>query len=261
MNASVRWRCAESHAWGAVNRPFMWDVARSLIMGASTRSIVRASFLCALIVMNTAAQSGSPNGPQPQSTSVDLGELYDPHPVHFVKKFAGEEYRIWTSPFRRSSYQSHALTNRKTLINRFNSGSPVSISAAHGSFASGASCGRMFSRARAAGLAPIRFPQEIASRENRATIRPSVTLRRGIARPVDAEHVKRYRLAVDLLQRHASIMETRYNPAPSRFGCWWKPKACRTCLLLGSLRAYRCTLPSLLGRNVYCALALLIPSN
>ncbi len=81
-----------------------------VIMGVSARSIVRVSLLCALIVTNTPAQTGSPNGQQPQPASLDRGELYDPHPAHFVRKFAAEEYRIWTSPFRSSSYQGHALT-------------------------------------------------------------------------------------------------------------------------------------------------------
>jgi membrane-associated phospholipid phosphatase len=93
-----------------VNRLFMWDFAKWLMMGVPTRNIVRVSLLCALIVANATAQGGSSNGSQAQSTSFELGELYDPHPVVFAKKFAREEYRIWTSPFRRSSYQSHALT-------------------------------------------------------------------------------------------------------------------------------------------------------
>jgi membrane-associated phospholipid phosphatase len=82
----------------------MWDVAKWRMMGV--RSIVRVGFLCAWTVTHAAAQGG----PAPQSPPFEKGELYDAHPIHFVRKFAHEEYRIWTSPFRRSSYESHALT-------------------------------------------------------------------------------------------------------------------------------------------------------
>ena len=57
-----------------------------------------------------AAGQGGTGTPQPQSASTDLGELYDLHPAPFIRKFAREEYAIWTSPFRKSSYQSHVLT-------------------------------------------------------------------------------------------------------------------------------------------------------
>jgi len=44
-----------------------------------------------------------------QTLQTERGELYDFHPKAFVKKFGHEEYRIWTSPFRASSYDTHTV--------------------------------------------------------------------------------------------------------------------------------------------------------
>jgi membrane-associated phospholipid phosphatase len=63
-----------------------------------------------LFITLAAAQtmpSGSPSDAQP--AQYERGELFNPHPVRFIRKFAKEEYRIWTSPFRTSNYDSHAI--------------------------------------------------------------------------------------------------------------------------------------------------------
>src|SRR6266540_1622940 len=49
-----------------------------------------------------------------QPAQAEPSELFDPHPRRFFRKFATEEYRIWTSPFRPSSYDSHTV--KKYLI-------------------------------------------------------------------------------------------------------------------------------------------------
>jgi len=64
-----------------------------------------------LFITSAAAQTTPlgtpPSGAQPAQH--EPGELFNPHPVRFVRKFAKEEYRIWTSPFRPSNYDSHAI--------------------------------------------------------------------------------------------------------------------------------------------------------
>jgi hypothetical protein len=66
--------------------------------------------LSSLILASAAAQGGSSAPLPPSSSPTQLGELYNPHPGHFIRQFAKEEYRIWTSPFRRYTYESHAMT-------------------------------------------------------------------------------------------------------------------------------------------------------
>jgi membrane-associated phospholipid phosphatase len=39
----------------------------------------------------------------------ERGELFDPHAKRLLLGFGREQYRIWTSPFRFSSYDSHAV--------------------------------------------------------------------------------------------------------------------------------------------------------
>jgi len=65
-----------------------------------------ASFVLLIVFVGpAAAQVASPYEP---------GELFNPHPKHFLRKFGREQYRIWTSPFRASSYDAHSF--RKYVI-------------------------------------------------------------------------------------------------------------------------------------------------
>ena len=57
-----------------------------------------------MLVLPAAAQVS----PAPAAATAP-GELFDLHPKRSIKAFAKEEYRIWTSPFRRSSYDSHTV--------------------------------------------------------------------------------------------------------------------------------------------------------
>src|SRR5882724_6209806 len=68
--------------------------------------------ISALLVFSAAAQVSDGPGAQPagvQHGQTKPSELFDPHPRRFFRKFATEEYRIWTSPFRHSSYDSHTI--------------------------------------------------------------------------------------------------------------------------------------------------------
>ncbi len=70
-----------------------------------------------LLTVSAAAQVSHCPGAQPagvQPAQTEPSELFDPHPRPFFRKFATEEYRIWTSPFRPSSYDSHTV--KKYLI-------------------------------------------------------------------------------------------------------------------------------------------------
>ena len=65
----------------------------------------------AFMILPIAAQDSTPN-PQPvplKASQTTPGELIGLHPVQGIKGFAHEEYRIWTSPFRGSSYDSHSI--------------------------------------------------------------------------------------------------------------------------------------------------------
>jgi membrane-associated phospholipid phosphatase len=65
-----------------------------------------------LLTVSAAAQVNHRPGVQPagvQPAQAEPSELSDPHPRRFFRKFATEEYRIWTSPFRPSSYDSHTV--------------------------------------------------------------------------------------------------------------------------------------------------------
>jgi hypothetical protein len=75
--------------------------------------IITSTFL----TVSAAAQVNDRPGVQPagaQPAQAEPSELSDPHPRRFFRKFATEEYRIWTSPFRPSSYDSHTV--KKYLI-------------------------------------------------------------------------------------------------------------------------------------------------
>src|SRR3954447_2252174 len=67
--------------------------------------------VAALTILPVAAQDSTSNAqPGAQKASQTApGELVDLHPVQSLKGFAHEEYRIWTSPFRRSSYDAHSV--------------------------------------------------------------------------------------------------------------------------------------------------------
>ena len=67
--------------------------------------------VAALMISPVAAQDSTSNvqpGAQKASQTAP-GELVDLHPVQSLKSFAHEEYRIWTSPFRLSSYDAHSV--------------------------------------------------------------------------------------------------------------------------------------------------------
>jgi membrane-associated phospholipid phosphatase len=66
----------------------------------------------AVMISPLAAQappSGGQGGPLKPAAQTAPGELFDLHPQRSLKSFAHEEYRIWTSPFRRSSYDAHSV--------------------------------------------------------------------------------------------------------------------------------------------------------
>src|SRR4051812_47325677 len=67
--------------------------------------------VAALMILPVAAQDSTSNvqpGAQPAAHTAP-GELIDLHPMRSLKSFAHEEYRIWTSPFRLSSYDAHSV--------------------------------------------------------------------------------------------------------------------------------------------------------
>lgn len=67
--------------------------------------------ISALLVFSAAAQVSNTPAAQPAGVPLvqtEPSELFHPHPRSF-RKFAMEEYRIWTSPFRPSSYDSHMV--------------------------------------------------------------------------------------------------------------------------------------------------------
>src|SRR5687767_5879830 len=85
---------------------------RMILFKASAWTVIST-----LSVLSAAAQVNNPPTAQPagvQTAQPDRGELFDPHPRRFFRKFALEEFRIWTSPFRPSSYDSHIV--KKYLI-------------------------------------------------------------------------------------------------------------------------------------------------
>lgn len=64
-----------------------------------------------LLIWPTGAQQ-IPSGGQSGAASASQtapGELFALNPRRSLKSFAHEEYRIWTSPFRRSSYDAHSV--------------------------------------------------------------------------------------------------------------------------------------------------------
>src|SRR4051794_28095942 len=66
----------------------------------------------ALTISPMAAQDSTSN-PQPSpppASQTAPGEPVALHPVRSLKGFVHEEYRIWTSPFRSSSYDAHSVT-------------------------------------------------------------------------------------------------------------------------------------------------------
>src|SRR3954465_7389453 len=67
--------------------------------------------VAALTILPIAAQDSTSNTqPSPLKASQTApGELVELHPVRSLKSFAHEEYRIWTSPFRFSSYDAHSV--------------------------------------------------------------------------------------------------------------------------------------------------------
>jgi len=59
----------------------------------------------------TAVEGQSPAQPgSREKTDPDLPRSSDPGKQPFLRTFAHDEWRMWSSPFRRSSYESHALT-------------------------------------------------------------------------------------------------------------------------------------------------------
>src|SRR3954464_3195909 len=67
--------------------------------------------VAALTILPVAAQDSTSNAqPGAQKASQTApGELVALHPVQSVKGFVHEEYRIWTSPFRLTSYDAHSV--------------------------------------------------------------------------------------------------------------------------------------------------------
>src|SRR5262249_49517234 len=55
------------------------------------------------------AQNSAVCGQSPGATATTPGELINQHPGRALQGFVCEEYHIWTSPIRRSNYDSHAV--------------------------------------------------------------------------------------------------------------------------------------------------------
>src|SRR5688572_26849822 len=75
-------------------------------MSGPALAIVSTLFIMSAVAQTTPSGTSS-SGAQPAEN--EPGELFNPHPVRSLRKFAKEEYRIWTSPFRPSNYDSHAI--------------------------------------------------------------------------------------------------------------------------------------------------------
>src|SRR3954469_4865187 len=76
---------------------------------------LRFTWSIALVVILPLAAQQDPSGgnsgaaPVKAAAQTTPGELIALHPVASLKGFVHEEYRIWTSPFRLSSYDAHAV--------------------------------------------------------------------------------------------------------------------------------------------------------
>src|SRR4051812_26884158 len=76
---------------------------------------LRFTWSIALVVILPLAAQQDPSGgnsgaaPVKAASQTTPGELIALHPVASLKGFVHEEYRIWTSPFRLSSYDAHSV--------------------------------------------------------------------------------------------------------------------------------------------------------